>query len=82
MHAFVSEKVREFFVAVSAYVGLSVFFLFGLIISHGDVAQADWSIPITSNAAISDAHSFFLFGHIMGSEDQRLAALAFHFFHY
>jgi hypothetical protein len=38
----------------TVYVILAILFLFGLIISSGDVAQGDWGVPLTSSAAISD----------------------------
>ncbi len=50
------------------YVVLSVFFLFGLIVSSGDVAQGDWGTPLTASAAVNDfssrlfVHSYNGFG--------------------
>jgi hypothetical protein len=81
MHTFVS-KINEFFIAVSVYIGLSVFFLFGLVISRGDVAQADWDIPLTASAALNNVHSFLFiwsyngFGQIGGG----IGRLGFPFF--
>jgi len=57
--AFLAKRVPAFFLVVSAYFSLSIFFLFGLLKSSGDVAQADWAIPITANAAIKEANSLF-----------------------
>jgi hypothetical protein len=57
MHVLACKKTHEFFIAVSAYIGLSIFFLFGLINSRGDVAQADWGIPLTETAALNTFHS-------------------------
>ncbi|MCL2358308.1 hypothetical protein [Candidatus Bathycorpusculum sp.] len=54
-----TDKVRDSFLAVSGYLVLSVFFLFGLLMSRGDVAQQDWAVPITSDAAVNYASSFF-----------------------
>jgi hypothetical protein len=56
---FVTDNIRAFLIAIATYVSVSVFFLFGLITSRGDVAQQDWSIPITTSAAANQAHSFF-----------------------
>jgi hypothetical protein len=44
----------QFFIAVVIFVVLAVFFLFGLLKSNGDIAQADWAVPLTSTAAIND----------------------------
>ena len=80
MHIFVSKKVREFFIAVSAYISLSVFFLFGLIISRGDVAPTDWGIPITASSAINDAHSLFFIWSYNGFGGPILGHFGFPFF--
>ena len=45
--ALLTHRIRAFLLAVAMYTSFSVFFLFGLIKSMGDVAQADWSLPIT-----------------------------------
>ena len=55
----VIDGIRDFLIAATSYVVISVFFLFGLITSRGDVAQQDWAIPITTNAAVNGAHSLF-----------------------
>ena len=52
-----NSRFREFLLAATAYVIVSVFFLFGLIINNGNAAQADWNIPLTASAAIGDFHS-------------------------
>ena len=57
--AFLTKRITAFFLVASAYFSLSIFFLFGLIKSAGDVAQADWAIPITANAAVKEANSLF-----------------------
>jgi len=80
MHIIVSKKVREFFIALSAYISLSVFFLFGLIISRGDVAPTDWGIPITASAAINDAHSLFFVWSYNGFGGSALGHFGFPFF--
>ncbi len=48
---FTSTK-REFLSIALLYVAISVFFLFTLIISSGDMAQGDWGIPFTGSAAV------------------------------
>lgn len=80
MHAFVGKKIHEFFIVVSAYVGLSIFFLFGLINSRGDVAQADWGIPITTSGAVNNAHSFFFVWSFNGFGGPASGRWAFPFF--
>ena len=54
-----ANRLHEMLVATAMYVSIACFFLLGLIRSVGDVAQADWSIPITASAAARDAHSLF-----------------------
>ena len=49
-----SNRTKELFSVAILYIAISIFFLFGLVASSGDVAQGDWVIPLTSNAAISD----------------------------
>ena len=61
----VSRRIREFVSASVAYFSVSVFFFFGLLISRGDVAQQDFGIPLTVNAALHDAHSLLFAGLIM-----------------
>ena len=51
------DKTPEFLLVATIYVVISVLFLFGLIISSGDVAQGDWGIPLTSSAAVNDFSS-------------------------
>ena len=80
MHAFVSKKIHEFFIAVSAYIGLSIFFLFGLITSRGDVAQADWAIPITTSAAVTQLRSFFFALSYNGFGETVIGRVGFPFF--
>ncbi len=53
-----TTNTREFFLVLVGYVTISVFFLFGLIISRGDVAQSDWGIPLTASAALNNFRSF------------------------
>jgi hypothetical protein len=55
----VPNRIRAFIIASITYVAISVSVLFGLIISRGDVAQQDWSIPITNSVASNQAHSLF-----------------------
>jgi hypothetical protein len=57
MKVLITSRFREFFLAITVYVVISVFFLFQLINSHGDVAQQDWGIPITASAAQNDFRS-------------------------
>jgi|GEM_PF-1659657 hypothetical protein len=51
------DGIRGFFLAAITYVVLSVFFLFGVVTSRGNVAEADWSIPLTASAALNIFHS-------------------------
>ena len=51
------KKSSEFLLVVTIFVIISVFFLFGLIISSGDVAQGDWGTPLTASAAINNLGS-------------------------
>lgn len=65
-----SSRRNEFLFITVLYVSVSVFFLFGLIVNPGDVAQGDWGTPLTANAAINDfssrlfVHSYNGFGEI------------------
>ncbi len=43
--------------AVGIYVAISIFFLFNLMTTTGDVAQADWAIPLTPIAAMNNLDS-------------------------
>jgi hypothetical protein len=52
-----TRRTREVLSASVTYFALSIFFFFGLLISRGDVAQQDWGIPLTANAALHDARS-------------------------
>ncbi len=51
------NRTPEFILVTTIYAIISIVFLFGLIISSGDVAQGDWGIPLTSSAAINDFSS-------------------------
>lgn len=53
----VTVTTRKFPLTAATYVSISVFFLSGVIASHGDVAQQDWGIPVTASAALNDLHS-------------------------
>lgn len=49
----ISSKLRDFLLASCTYITISIFFLFGVIISQGDVAQQDWSIPVTASGTLA-----------------------------
>ena len=51
------DGIRGFFTAAITYAVLSVFFLFGVVTSIGNVTTGDWSIPLTSGAAQNIFHS-------------------------
>jgi len=53
----ITENIPRSFVALTAYVVISIFFMFRLIASSGNAAQQDWSIPLTPLAAFNDLHS-------------------------
>lgn len=55
----ITNKFHEFFTVITVYFAICVFFLLGLISSRGDVAQGDWGIPLTVNAALNNVHSIF-----------------------
>lgn len=76
----VANRLRAFIIASITYVVISVFFLFNLLISKGDIAQQDWSIPITSSVAISQAHSLFFAWSYNGFGDPASGRWGFPFF--
>jgi hypothetical protein len=76
----VENRFHAFILASITYVVLSVSFLFNLIISRGDVAQQDWSIPITSSAAINQAHTLFFAWSYNGFGDPASGRWGFPFF--
>jgi hypothetical protein len=51
-------RVRALLLAGLAYSGISIFLLWSVITSRGDVTGQDWNIPITASAANSDFHQF------------------------
>jgi hypothetical protein len=53
----VTSRFREFLVAAITFVVISIFFLFQLINSRGNVAQSDWGIPLTETAALNGLRS-------------------------
>ena len=55
--AFAKKTTHELLLAVFAYVGISIFFLFKLIASLGVTAQQDWGIPLTTSVALNNFHS-------------------------
>lgn len=73
--------LREFLVAAVVYVTISVFFLIGLIVNRGTVAQGDWNIPITPSAAQGDFRSLLFVWSNNGFGDQVLVVLASRSFH-
>ena len=66
------DGIRGFFLAAIMYIALSVFFLIGVINSRGNVAEGDWSIPLTASAASNNFHSLLFvwsyngFGNVSG----------------
>ena len=52
------DGIRGFLLAAITYVVLSVFFLFGVVTSSGNVGEGDWSISLTASAAFNGFHSF------------------------
>jgi hypothetical protein len=75
-----TDRIRESFLAAITYLILSFFFLFGVVISRGDVAQSDWSIPLTASAAISNAQSQFFVWLYNGFGSAGLQRWGFPFF--
>jgi hypothetical protein len=68
-------------IAVSClYIAISVFFLFGLLESSGDVAQSDWGMPISPSAAIKDFSSRMFVHNYNGFGDSGLGRFGFPFF--
>jgi hypothetical protein len=49
----ISDNIRNLLLAAGSYIIISMFFFWGLISSRGDVAQQDWGLPLTSNAALN-----------------------------
>jgi hypothetical protein len=70
--AIIFDGIRGFFLATITYVVLSVFFLFGVVTSRGNVAEADWAIPLAANTALNSFHpilfvwSYNGFGQVIG----------------
>jgi len=50
---------KELFLAAFAYASISIFFLFQLLTTAGDVAQQDWGMPVTLTSALNDLYSLF-----------------------
>ena len=75
---------RKFgFLSVSVlYVVLSVFFLFGLIVNSGDVAQGDWGTPLTATAAFNDFSSRLFVHSYNGFGEASLGRFGFPFFQF
>jgi hypothetical protein len=74
------DGIRGFFLAAITYVVLSVFFLFGVVTSRGDVAQADWGIPLTASAALNIFHSFLFVWSYNGFGSVTIGNVGFPFF--
>ena len=75
---------RKFgFLSVSVlYLVLSVFFLFGLIVSPGDVAQGDWGTPLTASAAVNDFSSRLFVHSYNGFGEPSIGRFGFPFFQF
>jgi hypothetical protein len=76
---FISRK-SEFIPPLILYVAISVFFLFGLIVSSGDVAQGDWGLPLTASAAMNDFSSRLFVHSYNGFGEVALGRIGFPFF--
>ena len=59
---------------------LSVFFLFGVVTSPGNVAEADWSIPLTASAALNSFHSLLFVWSYNGFGNVNVGNYGFPFF--
>jgi len=78
--SFIGKK-REYSLVIILYFAISLFFLFGLMTSSGDIAQGDWVIPLTSSAAIHDFSSHF-FVHSYGGFGEVNLGWGFPFFQF
>ena len=76
------DKTPEFLLVATIYVFISVFFLFGLITSSGDVAQGDWGFPLTTNAALSNFNSHLFVWSYNGFGGAVLGRWSFPFFEF
>ncbi len=74
------DEIRGFFLAAITYVVLSVFFLFGVVTSSGNVAEADWSIPLTASAALNSFHSLLFVWSYNGFGNVNVGNYGFPFF--
>ncbi len=74
------DGIRGFFLAALTYVVLSIIFLFGVVTSRGNVAQADWGIPLTASAALNLFHSFQFVWSYNGFGSVSIGNVGFPFF--